>query len=838
LREAVVDVLGNEAWSRDSIRNELTRRGVAGAELLDRLLQLDTTFATVSAGVIHLPSVLEGTSWTVPVDRDDARQGVVRMHPHLDPLGWWLIGDDVDLVDDAGKVVGPLGTDGLMLDDVDTDVVLGPAGWLDDLAGGWATVTVTGGALRWSGCDRPPAPTDAQVAAMRAGFHRAADTESVEMFGDDGPVGLRFATGEWPILEALVRDPESFAGAPIPPLPDLYRASGLEEQDGTIAEEGFDWAALGSWRARYSYELFYDLDERQAEGLALVHGACRAVHAGEADALGPDDDQREKAAMLLAGLLEDGLLAEAFWDECEAARDLRVADVARFVDEVAAHLGGSVPVGLAWLRARCLDRSGATAAAVTTLEEAITSECDHRPALLELAGFAADRGDASAAYRLLQRAGITERSEDDDREPDDGDLLLDEIEEFAVHRPRPAAKRNDPCPCGSGRKYKSCHLGREQHPLDRRATWLYEKALRFMRNRDEGDVHELAHTMAEAMEDLDSCEELQDLDFVADLALHEGGRFAEFLAARDGLLPDDESMLAAQWGLVDRGVFEVEGQNRDRLDLRDIASGERISVVNVGRDDADVRGRVMIGRPLPVGDTCRAFSGLIEVPRAAAGDLQAAIDDRDEFEIAQCLGETRRPPRVSNTDGEDLVFHTLRWRVTDPVAVDGALRAAGLDAEGDEPAWRLTRDSGNMANATIAALRLDGSELVGEVNSDERADELLGLVGVALPDAEFVVDDVREFDEALEDFDPGDVPGPLDQNDPAIRQVLEQFILQQEQRWLDESIPALGGRTPREAVADPVGREELTQLIDSFPGPTPDNPGTFDPQRLRRALGL
>jgi hypothetical protein len=150
LREAVVDVLGNEARSRHSILDELTRRGVEGAARLDRLLQFDTTFAHVSAGVIHLPSVLEGTSWTVAVDADDAREGFVRMHPHLDPLGWWLIGDDVDLVDDAGHVVGPLDTDGLMLDRGDTDVVLGPQGWLDDLAGGWASVTVTGGALRWS----------------------------------------------------------------------------------------------------------------------------------------------------------------------------------------------------------------------------------------------------------------------------------------------------------------------------------------------------------------------------------------------------------------------------------------------------------------------------------------------------------------------------------------------------------------------------------------------------------------------------------------------------------------------------------------------------------------
>jgi hypothetical protein len=143
-----------------------------------------------------------------------------------------------------------------------------------------------------------------------------------------------------------------------------------------------------------------------------------------------------------------------------------------------------------------------------------------------------------------------------------------------------------------------------------------------------------------------------------------------------------------------------------------------------------------------------------------------------------------------------------------------------------------------MSNTTIAVLSLDGHELVGDVNSDERADELQELVAAALPDAELVDDDAHEFGEALGDFDPDTAPPQLDQNDPAVRQVLERFILEQEQRWLDESIPALGGRTPGEAAEDPIGREELTRLLDSFPGPTPDNPGTFDPQRLRRALGL
>jgi hypothetical protein len=36
--------------------------------------------------------------------------------------------------------------------------------------------------------------------------------------------------------------------------------------------------------------------------------------------------------------------------------------------------------------------------------------------------------------------------------------------------------RNHPCWCGSGRKYKVCHLHREQLPLAERAAWLYQKA--------------------------------------------------------------------------------------------------------------------------------------------------------------------------------------------------------------------------------------------------------------------------------------------------------------------------------------------------------------------------
>ena len=54
-----------------------------------------------------------------------------------------------------------------------------------------------------------------------------------------------------------------------------------------------------------------------------------------------------------------------------------------------------------------------------------------------------------------------------------------------------------------------------------------------------------------------------------------------------------------------------------------------------------------------------------------------------------------------------------------------------------------------------------------------------------------------------------------------------------EEYWLDQRIPALGGRSPREAVDDPIGREEVRQLLAGFPRPSPAMPVVMDPDRIR-----
>ena len=79
------------------------------------------------------------------------------------------------------------------------------------------------------------------------------------------PEGLRFASGESPIHEALLVDRSAFRSDPIPPLSDLYVAAGLVERNGLIAAEGFDWDALHVWQTRNRLGISHGLDPAQAD---------------------------------------------------------------------------------------------------------------------------------------------------------------------------------------------------------------------------------------------------------------------------------------------------------------------------------------------------------------------------------------------------------------------------------------------------------------------------------------------------------------------------------------------------------------------------------------------
>ena len=71
-------------------------------------------------------------------------------------------------------------------------------------------------------------------------------------------------------------------------------------------------------------------------------------------------------------------------------------------------------------------------------------------------------------------------------------------------------------------------------------------------------------------------------------------------------------------------------------------------------------------------------------------------------------------------------------------------------------------------------------------------------------------------------------------------EIVAQVIREKEVAWLDESIPALGGLTPREAADDPTRREDLLALLVEFERRDLPDAGfaSFNAHRLRTLLGL
>ena len=279
-------------------------------------------------------------------------------------------------------------------------------------------------------------------------------------------------------------------------------------------------------------------------------------------------------------------------------------DLAAFARSIVNELPPEAGAGARWFEGRALDLGGDPEGALAAFTAAVATGEEHPLALIGLAGFRADAGDALEAVALLRRAGVDDDAEDEDDDDvpggDEAYELFMEVAGFARHRPPAQVGRNDRCPCGSGRKYKACHLGKERHALIDRASWLYAKHHRYLRDHDRRIVAMLASEVRAASGGgFEFMIDLLDTPLIADIALCEGGIGESFIAERDAVLPDDEALLAARWQLVERSLFEVDEAGPTYLKLRDLRTGERITVTNTNAESQTRRGDLMLGRPLP-----------------------------------------------------------------------------------------------------------------------------------------------------------------------------------------------------------------------------------------------
>jgi hypothetical protein len=200
-------------------------------------------------------------------------------------------------------------------------------------------------------------------------------------------------------------------------------------------------------------------------------------------------------------------------------------------------------------------------------------------------------------------------------------------------------------------------------------------------------------------------------------------------------------------------------------------------------------------------------------------------------------------PAMANTDGDPLEFHTLRFDLPDPTAAVAQLRDLAAGVEDDDFESRIERDASGrvvsaefpwlrlggagaaMQNTVLGSLRIEAGRLTAEVNSAKRAAALRALIeqrvlGVrALPS---VVQSSRGLIEEAHARAMASGPPPPDAEQerlmamPEVQAALRETLRRHYRSWPDEQLPALGGRTPREAVRDAEGREAVEALLRQF----------------------
>jgi len=610
-----------------------------------------------------IPAVLDGRVFTHRLDQTEVAHDLVEWGPDLAPVAMLTELDTFRRLVDGSPV-----RDVFSLLDEDAEA-LAARGVPAEAVGGEGALLLPSGQLAGLGV-RPGDLLGLRVTAR--GFELTTVAEPAPSAAGAALTALLEERPDRPeMLDSAVwkscADDDGLFREPAAPLGELLAASGLAREGDWIACGGFDFA---EWRLNARIESIkteHELDDDDALAVLAVVGIyeqiLELVEAVQSDEdsgdegeltdvvaegtpLAPDegadtDSDRE----LIRGALEslaDPAVAAAALDEIGPHDDQSAVALGVFAESAEALVPRAARPALRWMRAKAHEALGDYEKAEEVFQNAESLDPSWPLTLVSLARYAGDRGDAERGLALLRRAGV----------PDDDDMV--QLLERFRPAPRRDLGRNERCWCGSGRKYKVCHLNREQLPLQERVAWLYQKAVVHL--LDEPFASLLVEVAEARSQHWDSSDALMDAfgdPLVFDAVLFEGGAFADFVETRGFLLPDDERSLAEQWLLVQRSVHEVLDVARGQgFRLRDVRTGD-VCEVRERTASAHVKvGELYCARVVPAGDAMQVFGGMEPVSLGERDELIGLLDDEsDPAELVAALSRRFAPPELETQTG-------------------------------------------------------------------------------------------------------------------------------------------------------------------------------------------
>lgn len=225
-------------------------------------------------------------------------------------------------------------------------------------------------------------------------------------------------------------------------------------------------------------------------------------------------------------------------------------------------------------------------------------------------------------------------------------------------------------------------------------------------------------------------------------------------------------------------------------------------------------------------------------------------------------------PRLHNTDGDPLSLQRLIFTIESPADTFASLKTLAIGHSEDE----LLQDAEYSADGALervefhwtkpgnarhkgwettmlGRIEINGTQLVAEVNSAERAAEFKRLVSARLvTKAKYRLTEIQSVERLLSEARAKpprqSAQDELDQAalmaQPEVQAQLRAMVKQHYAAWVDEQLPALQGKSPREAVRTKAGKEKVDALIRDIEG-MGQSTGGYDASvvaDLRKALGL
>jgi hypothetical protein len=422
-------------------------------------------------------------------------------------------------------------------------------------------------------------------------------------------------------------------------------------------------------------------------------------------------------------------------------------------------------------------------------------------------------------------------------------------------------RRNDPCPCGSGQKYKKCCLAKDDLDASRR--------------RDEENAVQTALSWLAKTYPEESSQAFYE-GFLGEISEEE----QECL---DSLPPGLQSMVginSGEWMLAD-GDLIIDGETKRVIDLvlgtdgprlpvhgrewlkalgafpmslyevREAKPGEGLWIADLLRPDEPsvwVRERSasksliiwdVFGARLAWQDGDRVFSGALY-----PFDREEGLDCRDEILETMateqiCAGDVRilvgtviidtwlaglldmddepLPQLVDAATGAKIDLTTDRYRVDDLRALEKAL-ADRDDVEGDRTeGWTRfveLEDGRCRCLATLTQKRPDILEVF--CRTVRLADETrLWLESFASGSVRYLIREIVDpRSEKARDAAPSAPKPEISQE--LQRQLIHQYLVKHYETWPEIPLPALGGKTPLEAVRSKKLRPAVIELLKSI----------------------